>query len=280
MLSVLDAINDGESALGVLRWACAQEPFRPTAAVCSRVIAKMGVFHDLGDRILDEDGDRLDLGFGCLIDYFCEQQNLGDALKVMEVLNAARSKGPPISVCNRLLGSLVEKGEYQSALFAYKEIVKAGIVPNVDTLNFLMDALCEINRYDAALRQYHRMSKKGCSPNSRTLEIIIGGLCLNNQVGEAREILLEIFYSNDLQLDSSFYCSVIPLLCRFDWLEDAMRLYNKMSASKILPNALLFGSLIRLCCNNLMMDEATRLFSDMDRLGISSHVRKRCIWIL
>lgn len=157
LLSVLDAINDGESALGVLRWACAQEPFRPTAAVCSRVIAKMGVFHDLGDRILDEDGDRLDLGFGCLIDYFCEQQNLGDALKVMEVLNAARSKGPPISVCNRLLGSLVEKGEYQSALFAYKEIVKAGIVPNVDTLNFLMDALCKINRYDAALRQYYRM---------------------------------------------------------------------------------------------------------------------------
>lgn len=108
-------------------------------------------------RILVKDEERLDLGFGCLVDYFRGQQKLGDALKVMEMLNAARCNGPPILVCNRLLGSVVEKGECQSVLFAYKEIVTAGIVPNVDTLNFLMDALCKINRYDAALRQYYRM---------------------------------------------------------------------------------------------------------------------------
>ncbi|KAK6915727.1 Pentatricopeptide repeat [Dillenia turbinata] len=126
------------------------------------------------------------------------------------------SSGFKVSVVtfNVLLGAMVEgKMDFGVVVYVYKEMVKSGVIPNVDTLNYLLEALFDRNEVRFALEQYRRIRKKVCEPNSKTFEIVIGGLLARNQVDEAVVILHEML-KLECELDMGFYASIIPMFCR------------------------------------------------------------------
>ncbi|KAK2976333.1 hypothetical protein RJ640_008787 [Escallonia rubra] len=279
LIGVLDSTNDLNSSLKLFKWASLQKRFYHTADTYFRIISKLGMagmvkeVEAFSNEMVKERCPGSEEALWALIDLFVRNCRLDEALRVLVTLNSGGYQ-PSISVFNVLLDALVEeKKDFRSVLFVYKEMVKAGIVPTVDTLNYLLEALLEADRIGTVMDQYRRMRKKGCHPNSRTFEILIGGLIAKKQVDESVVVLNEMFELG-CELEFSLYTRLIPLFCRMNILEEGMRLFKMMRASNVVPDLLTYVALIQCLCKNLHMNDAVNLVDEMtdNDLMLPDHV--------
>ena len=119
---------------------------------------------------------------------FRSRNRCDEALLVIQNASSRKIK-MSVSSCNDVLCGLVKEGRgLRPFVRAYMEIVKAGVLPDVETLNWLIQALCEAGKLDLAMIQFDRMSKKRCSPNSRTFNILIAALCSHGRADESIEL--------------------------------------------------------------------------------------------
>ncbi|KAF5196114.1 Pentatricopeptide repeat-containing protein [Thalictrum thalictroides] len=277
LIQVLDSTKDLNSSIKIFKWASHQKRFYHTADTYFWVIFKLGMVGNLKDmeffcnEMIKEKCPHVEEAFASLIDSFSNNHRLDEAVRVLEIMNLGKIK-PSIRLFNVLLRTLmVEKRDLQSILFAYKEIVKSGIVPNVETLNYLIEILCESDKMESALDQYRRMNKKGCCPNSRTFEILICSLCKQNRIDESLMVLREMFELG-CNLDLKFYNTVIPLLCKASKPEEGMRLYRMMRELDLQLDLLAYGDLVRCLCENLLLDDAIRILEEMLGSGLTPMV--------
>ncbi|KAF6167163.1 hypothetical protein GIB67_029801 [Kingdonia uniflora] len=268
LIRIMDSTHDMKSSVKLFKWASNQKRFRHTAETYNWVILKLGLAGNIEEmetfcyEMLKERVPFVEEAFGGLIENFVRKRRLDEAVRVLEVMCYGKCR-PSIQACNVLLGVYVEeKRDLQSFLFVYKEMVKAGIVPNVETLNFLMEVLCESDRIDSALDQYRRMKKKGCSPNSRTFEILICGLCKRNRVEESVTLVNKMFELN-CTCNLDIYNNVIPLFCEANKVDVGMRLFTRMKDSGFSPDSIIYGILVQSLCENLRVDEAVVLLGNI-----------------
>ncbi|KAL2460667.1 Pentatricopeptide repeat-containing protein [Abeliophyllum distichum] len=274
LVSALDSTPDLNSSIKLFKWASLQNRFNHTADTYYRIILKLGMSGNVEEMegFCNEMVNDKCLGFGesllALIDSFVKNHRLDEALRVLYVMNLSSFK-PSIGLFNKIMSALLdEKKDFKDVLFVYKEMVKSGILPNIDTMNYLLDSLFEAGRVDTALDQYRRLHKKGCNPNSRTFEILISNLVARNRVEESI-ILLDDMVQFGCEPDSSFYIRVIPIFCRLQNLEVGMRLFKMMGASNISPDSATYAALINCLCEYLHLDDATKLFEEMIDCGLS-----------
>ncbi|KAJ4982144.1 hypothetical protein NE237_032981 [Protea cynaroides] len=268
LIRVLDSTANLNAAVKIFKWASLQKRFRHTAGTYSWIIMKLGMAGNIREmdffcnEMIKEKCSYSEEALVPVIDSFVRHHKLAEALKVVEVMKLGNYT-PSVITYNVMLGSLVKEGsDFLSVLFLYKEMVKDGIVPNVDTLNYLLEALFRANRIASAIDQFRRMSMKGCSPNSRTFEIMITSLCARNQVDESILLLNEMLEQRSIG-DKKFYDVTIPLFCRVNRPDQGIRLLRMMRSSGFLPESFVYGLLIRCLCENLELDEAIKLFEDM-----------------
>ncbi|XP_057719089.1 pentatricopeptide repeat-containing protein At1g12620-like isoform X2 [Arachis stenosperma] len=274
LIRVLDRTSDLDSAVKTFKWA-SQKSFRHSSHTYFGIIWKLGMAGNvqkmgalcqsmLKDRCPDAEEALL-----ALIHTFVKHHRINEAMEVFRNLKNSGVYKPPVEVFNVLLGALVEEsGDFQNALFVYKELVKTGILPTVHTLNYLLEALFMNNQVELALNQFRRMGNKGCCPNSKTFEILVKGLVAKNRVDEAISVMGEIF-EQKYQLDMSFYSFSIPLLCNENKVEMGVRLFEMMKASDVKPDSLIYGDLVRCLCRNLHLDSAIGLINGMIESDIS-----------
>lgn len=269
LAGVLDSTADLDSSLKLFKWASLQKRFHHSADAYFQIILKLGMagkveeIEGFCNEMVKEKCPNYEQVLLALLDIFVRNNRLSEALCVLSCINLCSLK-PSISVFNQLLDALVkEKKEFKDVLFVYKEIVKAGIGPNIDTLNYLIEALFAADRADAALDQYQRLHKKGCSPNGRTFQIIIGELVARGRVDEALVILDDMFRMQCEPDYSSFYAHIIPLFSDMNKLDLVRRLFFMMRASKVLPDSPTYGSMIKCLCENLLVDDAVKLVDEM-----------------
>lgn len=274
LINVLDTTTDVNSSLKLFKWASHQKKFKHDVNTYYLMILKLGLAGNIEEmegfcnEMVKENCPTFGEVFLRLIDSFVRNCRLDEALRVLSCMNSSSFK-PSVGVFNVLMGALVDaKRDFKNVLFVYKEMVKVGIVPNVETLNYLLEALFEDDRVDTALDQYRRMNKKGCSPNTRTFEVLIGGLIAKERADEALVILDEMLQL-ECVVDLNFYTCVVPLLCRINKLEAGMRLFKKMKSSKLSPDSSTYGALVECLCLNLYMDEAIKLFEETKDGGVT-----------
>ncbi|KAL2254221.1 pentatricopeptide repeat-containing protein At5g64320, mitochondrial-like [Sesamum indicum] len=268
LVSVLERTSDLNSSVKLFKWASLQKTFNHTADTYHMMILKLGMAGNVEEmegfchEMVREKCRGFDKSLLALIDSFVGNHRLSEALRVLYVMNSSSFK-PSIGIINALMSALVEeKRDFKDVLFVYKEMVKAGICPDIDTLNYLLEALFESGRVDTAIDQYRRMDKKGCNPNIRTFEILISGLAARNRVEQSIGILQEMFECG-CELDSRFYTRIIPIFCGLQNLEIGSRLFKLMRASNIAPDSVTYGAMIRCLCEHLQMDDAIKLFKEM-----------------
>ncbi|XP_015584635.1 pentatricopeptide repeat-containing protein At4g20090 [Ricinus communis] len=268
LIKVLQSTSDINSAVKIFKWASLQKRFNHTSDTYFWIILKLGLAGNLKEmegfcQNWVKDGcSGVEHAVFSLIASFVRHHRLNEAICILVNLCLGGYK-PSINVFNMILGALVEdKKGFKEVVFVYKEMVKAGVAPTIDTLNHLMEVLFDTGRVDSALDQYRRMNKKGCSRNSRTFQIVIKGLIVNNQVDESIAILHEMLNIGCLP-ELSFYTCIIPELCREHKSEEAIRLFRMMRASKFVPNSVIYGALIQCFCKNLQLDDAVNLLEEM-----------------
>ncbi|OIV95318.1 hypothetical protein TanjilG_07474 [Lupinus angustifolius] len=274
LIRVLDNTSDLNSAVKIFKWASMQKSFHHSSNTYFQIILKLGMSGNdvemsaFCKKLLKEKCHGAEEALVELVHTFVKNCRINEAMMVFMNINLSTYK-PPVEVFNVLLGALVEESrrDFHKALFVYKEMVKAGILPNVNTLNYLLEALFMRNQVDLALNQFRRMNNKGCSPNSKTFEIVVKGLMANGRVDEAVSVtgeMVELKYQPDL----SFYTCCIPLFCRENKVEEGVRLFEMMKASDILPDSLIYSVLVECLCKNLRLDSAISLVNEMIESGI------------
>ncbi|XP_028758152.1 putative pentatricopeptide repeat-containing protein At3g16710, mitochondrial isoform X2 [Neltuma alba] len=273
LIRILNCTSDLNSAVKIFNWAALQKSFRHTASTYYQMILKLGMtgnVQEMGAICQNMVKDRCpgaEEALVALIRTFVGHSRLNEAMTVFMNMDFGTYK-PPVHVFNVLLGALAkENGDFQNALFVYKEMVKAGILPTIETLNCLLEVLFATNRVDLALDQFRRMHKKGCSPNSKSFEILVKGLFAKGRVNEATSVLdqmLELRFVPDL---SFFRCS-IPLFCQENKLQEAVKLFEMMKVSDFTPDSLIYEFLLQCLCKNVRLDSAVSLTNEMIESGV------------
>lgn len=273
-IRVLDNTNDLSSAFKIFKWVSIQKRFQHTADTYCKMILKLGLagnveeMEGLCQNMVKERLPHAREALISLVYSFVNHSRVNEAMRVLVNMNSGGLK-PSVGVFNVVLGAIVEeKRSFGDFVFVYKEMVKAGVVPNVNTLNYLLEVLFETNRIEFALDQFRRMHKKECCPNSRTFEIVIKGLIANSRVDDSVSILGEMF-DLGIQPELSFYASVIPMLCSENKLEEAIRLFKMMRALDLVPDELTFEELISCLCENLRLDGANDILEQMMVIGLT-----------
>ncbi|XP_052730095.1 pentatricopeptide repeat-containing protein At5g64320, mitochondrial-like isoform X2 [Vigna angularis] len=228
---------------------------------------KVVEMRDFCDKMAKDRCPGTEEAFVRLVHSFVEHCRIEEAITVLVNMNLGGYR-LPIEAFNALLRALVGgKGrEFQKALFVYKEMMKACVLPTVETLNCLMKALFATNQIDLGLDQFRRMKNKGCNPNTKTFEILVKALIENGRVDEAA-IILEQMFKVQCQPDLSFHTCIIPLFCRENKIEEAVKLFRMMKDSDLEPDSFIYEVLVRCFCNNLQLDSAVALINEMIESG-------------
>ncbi|KAL2325632.1 hypothetical protein Fmac_024690 [Flemingia macrophylla] len=274
LIRVLDQTSDLNSALRIFKWASRQKSFHHTSQTYFRIILKLGMagnvleMKDFCENMVKDRCSGAEEALVALAYEFVGHCRIKEAIAVLVNMNLGGFR-PPTEVFNVLLGALVEgeSRDFQNALFIYKEMVKACVLPTVDTLNYLLEVLFATNRVDVALDQFRRMNNKGCNPNSKTFEILVKGLIENSLVDEAATVLEEMLKLK-CQPGSSFYSCIIPLFCRENKVEGAVKLFKMMKDSDFVPDFSIYEVLVQCFCKNLQLDSAVGLINEMIESGV------------
>ncbi|XP_068493359.1 putative pentatricopeptide repeat-containing protein At3g16710, mitochondrial isoform X2 [Phaseolus vulgaris] len=274
LIRILDRTNDLNSGVRIFKWASRQNSFRHTSKTYYHIILKLGMaghvveMRNFCENMAKDRCPGTEEALVALIHTFVGHCRIEEAITVLESMNLGGCR-LPIEVFNVLLGTLVGgKGrDFQKALFVYKEMVKACVLPTVDTLNYLMEALCATNQIDLVLDQFRRMNNKGCNPNSKTFEILVKGLIESGRVDEAA-IILEQMFEVKCQPDLSFHTCTIPLFCRENKIEEAVKLFKMMKDSDFVADPFIYEVLVRCFCSNLQLDSAVGLINEMIESGM------------
>lgn len=268
LVSALNSTPDLNSSITLFKWASLQKRFNHTAQTYQMMILKLGMAGNVEEmegfciEMVREKCRGMDKSLLALISSFVSNHRLSEALRVLYVMNSTSFK-PPIGVFNALMGVLVVgKRDFKDVLFVYKEMVKAGIIPNIETLNYLLEALLESGKVDAAMDQYGRLNKKGCKPNARTFQIMISGLVARNRVEESILVVEEMFQCG-IEPDFCFYTCIIPIFCSLQKLEMGLRLFKMMKGANAAPASITYKAMIRCLCEHLHMDDAIKLLKEM-----------------
>lgn len=268
LVTVLDSTPDLNSSIKLFKWASHQKRFSHTADTYHSMILKLGMnghveeVEGFCNEMVREKCHSFDKSLLALIDSFLSNRRFSEALRVLYVMNSTSFK-PSIAVFNSLMRALVEgKRDFRDVLFVYKELVKAGVPPNIETLNCLLEGLFESDRVDAAMDQYKRLERKGCRPNVRTFQIVIRGLARKDRLGESISVLEEMIRCG-CEPDACFYACMIPMFCSLHNLEIGLKLFKMMRDSKIAPDAVIYGAMISCLCEYLHLDDAIKLFEEM-----------------
>ncbi|KAL6894247.1 hypothetical protein ACP4OV_008345 [Aristida adscensionis] len=269
---VLDSTSDLSLALRIFKWASRQRVDALTVGNYSCMISKVALagYCDEMDSLVREivrlKVPALEQSLSDLVHSLSSKNRFDEALLVIRHASSVKLK-LSVSACNVVLHGLVRQGRgLRVFLLAYMEIVKAGVLPDVETLNWLIMALCQSDRLDLALIQFDRMSKKRCAPNCRTFEILITALCSLRRSDESVEI-----FDKMLQLrcipDSSFYAQVMPLFCKFSKVTQALKLHQMMKEDGLQLDLHLYRALISCLCQNQLLDDAIMMFKEMIASG-------------
>jgi pentatricopeptide repeat protein len=271
---VLDSTSDSSMALQIFIWASHQRANVHTVDTYRCMISKLAI---AGHRVEMDDllGEMVILkvpALGQAMDHLIQTLNNKDlsdeAFLVVQHACSYKLK-LSVSACNGVLhGLLKQRKGSRLFMLAYLEIVKAGVLPDVETLNYLIDALCESGRLDLALLQFDRMSKKRCAPNIHTFEILITALCSRSREAEAVKL-----FDKMLQLrctpDRGFYDRVMLLFCKFSKVKEAIKLHQMMKEGGHQLGIHLYSALVNCLCENQLLNDAIMVFKEMIASGLA-----------
>lgn len=158
---------------------------------------------------------------------------LGRREEVVGLYERARAGGwnpdhVALSVLARMFG---EAGDYDGIQYVIGEMKGSGVKPNVVVYNTLLEALGRAGKPGLARSLFEEMVLAGLAPNEKTLTALI------KIYGKAR------------------------------WGKDALELWGRMRANSWPADFILYNTLLSMCADLGLEEEAEKLFKDMKKSG-------------
>ncbi|KAG2318174.1 hypothetical protein Bca52824_021296 [Brassica carinata] len=169
---------------------------------------------------------------------FCRGLNLGDALRVFDVMSREEASKP-----------------------------------NSVTYSNLIHGLCEVGRLDEAFGFKERMGENGCQPSTRTYTVLIKALCDKGLVGKGFSLFDEMIGKGCCKASVHTYTVLIDGLCRDGKVEEANGVCRKMVEDGILPSVVTYNALINGYCKDGRIVPAFEVLAVMEKRGCRPNAR-------
>lgn len=198
-----------------------------------------------------------EIAFTALIDGFCKNGFLDDALLALKEMRECRIK-PSVVCYNALINGYCKLGRMEEARQLVDEMEAKGVKPDVVTYSTILSGYCKIGDTDSAFELNRKMVKKGVVPDAITYSSLIRGLCEEKRLSDACE-LFEKMLQLGLQPDEFTYTILIDGHCKEGDVEKALSLHDEMIKKGVLPDVVTYSVLIDGLSKSARTKEAQRL---------------------
>lgn len=157
----------------------------------------------------------------------------------------------------------------------YEEMLAKNIQPTTVTFNLLIDACTRNMQHDRVPRLVEDMPAKGCEPNLITYSTLIKGYCQVGDMQAALALLRELRRHRRLKPDEVIYKTLIECCATRGYIEEAQRLFREMQAEGIAITSYILTRMVRLLGQKGDVDGAFKLSADTSqqyRFCPNSHV--------
>ncbi|KAI4327257.1 hypothetical protein L6164_019741 [Bauhinia variegata] len=171
--------------------------------------------------------------YSSILDVYARLGKVEEVLNLYERARATGWKPDPItfSVLGKMFG---ETGDYDGIRYVLQEMKSLGVQPNLVVYNTLLEAMGKAGKPGFARGLFEEMIESGITPNEKTLTAVI------KIYGKAR------------------------------WAKDALELWERMKNNGWPMDFILYNTLLNMCADLGLVEEAERLFEEMKK---SEHSR-------
>lgn len=167
--------------------------------------------------------------YSAILDVYAKLGKVEEVLNLYERGRASGWKPDPITFC--VLGKMFgEAGDYDGIRYVLQEMTSLGMQPNLVVYNTLLEAMGKAGKPGLARSLFEEMVESGLTPNEKTLTALV------KIYGKAR------------------------------WARDALELWERMRSNRWPMDLILYNTLLNMCADLALEEEAERLFEDMKGL--------------
>ncbi|KAG8368010.1 hypothetical protein BUALT_Bualt15G0000800 [Buddleja alternifolia] len=180
-------------------------------------------------------------------------------------------KPPSVNLYNLLIRNSLQSNSPNFLSFLYRDLIFSKVKLQTYTLNLLIGALCDSGRLEDARQLFDRMPDKGCEPNEFTFGILARGYCKYGLAFKGLELLDFMKRMGVVIPNIVIYNTLIASFCKEGDNDEAERLVERMKEDGLAPNIVTFNTRISALCKAGKILEASRIFRDMqidEELGL------------
>ncbi|KDP35808.1 hypothetical protein JCGZ_10617 [Jatropha curcas] len=209
--------------------------------------------------------------YSATLDVYAKLGKVEEVLSLYERGVASGWKPDPVtfSVLARMFG---EAGDYDGIRYVLQEMESLGVQPNVVVYNTLLEALGKAGKPGLARSLFEEMVDSGLTPNEKTITAMAKIYGKARWAKDAIE-LWERMRLNNWPMDFILYNTLLSMCADLGLEEEAERLFEDMKGSKhCRPDSWSYTAMLNIYGSGGNAIKAMELFEEMSGLGIDLNV--------
>ncbi|CAL5197868.1 unnamed protein product [Lathyrus oleraceus] len=209
--------------------------------------------------------------FSAILDVYAGLGKVEEVIKLFERGRANGWKPNPItfSVLGKMFGVA---GDYDGIRYVLQEMKSLGVQPDIVLYNTLLEAMGKVGKPGFARSLFEEMIDSGIAPNAQTLTAVI------KIYGKARwsKDALELWQQmkeNGWPMDFILYNTLMNMCADVGLVEEAETLFRDMKQSgQCKPDSWSYTAMLRIYGSEGDVDKSMKLFEEMTKFGIELNV--------
>ncbi|KAK4389323.1 Pentatricopeptide repeat-containing protein, chloroplastic [Sesamum angolense] len=199
---------------------------------------------------------------------------LGKVEEVISLYERGRASGwKPDPIAFAVLGKMYgEAGDYDGIRYVLQEMKSLGVQPNLVVYNTLLEAMGKAGKPGLARSLFEEMVDSGIAPNEKTLTALMK---IYGKSRWARDALAlwERMKLNKWPMDFILYNTLLSMCADLGLVEEAERLFEDMKGSeKCKPDSWSYTAMLNIYGSGGNVDKAMDLFKEMSEVGVNLNV--------
>ncbi|KAL5862539.1 hypothetical protein ACOSQ3_000053 [Xanthoceras sorbifolium] len=209
--------------------------------------------------------------YSVILDVYAKSGKVEQVLSLYE--RGVASGWKPDAVAFSVLGKMFgEAGDYDGIRYVLQEMKTLGVQPNVVVYNTLLEAMGKAGKPGLARSLFDEMVESGLSPNEKTLTALIKIYGKARWAKDAIE-LWERMRANRWPMDFILYNTLLNMCADIGLVEEAERLFEDMKHSEhCKPDSYSYTAMLNIYGSGGNVEKAMDLFEEMSKLGVAVNV--------
>ncbi|XP_077237065.1 pentatricopeptide (PPR) repeat-containing protein [Tasmannia lanceolata] len=212
-----------------------------------------------------------DITYSAVLDVYAK---LGKVEEVLSLYDRGRATGwRPDAITFSVLGKMFgEAGDYDGIRYVLQEMKGLGVEPNLIVYNILLEAMGKAGKPGLARSLFEEMVSAGVTPNEKTLTALVK-IYGKARWGRDALALWERMRSNKWPMDFILYNTLLSMCADLGLEEEAERLFVDMKSSEhCTPDSWSYTAMLNIYGSGGKVDKAMELFEELLGSGVKLNV--------